>query len=127
MASSSGSHGRVTYILERLHLVQRFKAIVTGDDVPHGKPNPAIFQLAAKKIQLRCAELLAVEDAISGVRAAKSVGMKCLGVADGDRALVLFKAGADHVVSNFRETSITEIRRFFSESTPKELLGARLS
>ncbi len=124
--ASSGSQSRVTYILERLHLFQRFRAVVTGDDVPHGKPHPAIFQWAAKKIQLRRAELLAVEDAVSGVRAAKSAGMKCLGVANGEHARALLNAGADQVISSFRETSIGQILELFGKRSRTGLSSTKI-
>jgi HAD superfamily hydrolase (TIGR01509 family) len=55
-----------------------FQAIVNGQDVERKKPFPDIYILAAKKLGLNPAECLVVEDAVSGVSAAKSAGSKCL-------------------------------------------------
>ena len=60
--------------------LERFNAVVTGDDVEKTKPAPDIFLLAAKKIGLNPAECLVIEDAVSGVAAAKTAGAKCLGI-----------------------------------------------
>ena len=57
-----------------------FDATVNGMEVERKKPFPDIFKLAAKKIGLQPEECLVVEDAVSGVEAAKSAGAKCLGL-----------------------------------------------
>ncbi len=57
-----------------------FDATVNGLEVELKKPFPDIFKLAAKKIGLKPEECLVVEDAVSGVEAAKSAGAKCLGL-----------------------------------------------
>ena len=55
-----------------------FDAVITGEDVIHKKPNPEIFILAAKRMNLKPEECLIVEDAINGVRAAKASNGRCL-------------------------------------------------
>ena len=55
-----------------------FKTIVTGEDVVNKKPDPEIFLLAAKRLGLNPKDCLVIEDAVSGVAAAKSAGAKCL-------------------------------------------------
>jgi beta-phosphoglucomutase len=55
-----------------------FQAIVNGQDVERKKPFPDIYLLASEKLGLHPAECLVVEDAVSGVSAAKSAGAKCL-------------------------------------------------
>jgi len=57
-----------------------FDATVNGLEVERKKPFPDIFELAAKKIGLKPQECLVVEDAVSGVEAAKSAGAMCLGL-----------------------------------------------
>jgi len=54
-----------------------------------------------------------VEDAVSGVKAAKSAGMKCLGIAADGRIEILRAAGADHVVPDYRKISLSEVHRLF--------------
>src|SRR5215210_122330 len=84
-------------------LLEIFEANVCGRDLPQGKPHPAIFQLAAQELGLRPAACLVVEDAPSGIQAARAGGMLALGIARvGDEAL-LRAAGADVVVSSLDE------------------------
>ena len=104
--ASSGSKRRVHYILERMGLRRDFRAVITGDDVPSGKPDPTIFMRAAGRLGFAHSDLLVVEDAVSGVQAAKRAGMKCLAVASDGRAQLLLKAGADRVIPNFVGLSV---------------------
>ena len=55
-----------------------FNACVNGLEVERKKPHPDIFLFAAQKIEAQPERCLVVEDAISGVAAAKAAGMKCL-------------------------------------------------
>jgi beta-phosphoglucomutase len=57
-----------------------FNAIVTGLDVVNKKPFPDIYIKAAGLIGLSPAECLVVEDAVSGIKAGRSAGAKCLGI-----------------------------------------------
>jgi len=59
---------------------ETFDAVVAGNDVKNKKPDPEIFLLAAKKIGLNPKDCLVVEDALSGITAAKAAGCKCLGI-----------------------------------------------
>ena len=75
--------------------------MVTGDDVNAGKPSPELFLMAAAQINLLPESLLVVEDSVSGIEAARTAGMRTLGIAAGPRATALFGAGAHAVVENF--------------------------
>ena len=57
---------------------ETFDAVITAEDVIHKKPDPEIFILAAKKLNLDAKDCLVIEDAVSGVTAAKRAGAKCL-------------------------------------------------
>jgi beta-phosphoglucomutase len=66
-----------------------FDGTVTGLDVENKKPAPDIYIMAAEKIGLKPDECLVVEDAVSGIKAAKSAGCKCLAVTTSfDRSLL---------------------------------------
>ena len=112
--ATSGSRARVEYTLERFDLRGRFCAIVTGDDVPKGKPDPAIFHLAARGMQIDAESILVCEDAVSGVVAAKAAGMKCLAIAANGRRAKLQDAGADLVIENFAKTKLNAVRELFT-------------
>jgi len=55
-----------------------FDAIVDGTQVVHKKPAPDIFLLACKRLGLEPAQVLVIEDAVTGVEAARAAGSKCL-------------------------------------------------
>ena len=57
-----------------------FDAIVDGMEIPHKKPAPDTFLEAARRLGLDPASCLVIEDAVAGVAAAKSAGMRCLAV-----------------------------------------------
>lgn len=69
-----------------------FDATVNGLEVERKKPFPDIFIYAAQKLGLKPEECLVVEDAVSGVEAAKSAGAKCLGLTTSFKADDLYKA-----------------------------------
>jgi beta-phosphoglucomutase-like phosphatase (HAD superfamily) len=84
-------------------LLDLFDANVCGRDFAHGKPAPDIFLAAAADLGLPPQRCFVVEDATSGVLAAKAGNMACVGVARLDDAALLRAAGADWVVTNLDE------------------------
>jgi beta-phosphoglucomutase len=111
--ASSGSGSRVNFLLDQLDLKKHFQVIITGDEVKKGKPDPSVFLRAAQALQEDPGELLAFEDAVSGVKSAKAAGMKCVGIAQPDRASVLLDSGADHVVLDFCSLSYSKLKELF--------------
>lgn len=111
--ATSASFARARGTLHELGILPHFSALVTGNDVVNGKPDPEIFLRAAERLDLPARNLLVVEDAVSGVRAAKSAGMKCLGIASDSREVKLRAAGADHVVPDCRKLSLQQVQRLF--------------
>jgi HAD superfamily hydrolase (TIGR01509 family) len=98
--ATSASESRTRHTLERLNLLDKFAAIVTGNDVDVGKPDPAVYQLACQRLNVPTGRALAIEDAVSGIQAAKSAGLACIGVAGHQSPQKLRKAGAARVVMN---------------------------
>jgi HAD superfamily hydrolase (TIGR01509 family) len=87
-------------------LLDLFSANVCGRDLKHGKPDPEIFLLAAGALGVDPARCLVVEDAPSGIEAARRGAMAALGVARlGDTAL-LVAAGADLVVTSLDDVDL---------------------
>lgn len=69
-----------------------FHSIVTGLDVENKKPFPDIYMKASENLGLKPYECLVVEDAVSGIRAGKSAGCRCLAVTTSFDASVLKQA-----------------------------------
>ena len=79
---------------------ESFDALVCGNEVVHKKPNPDIFLLAAGKLRLPAENCLVIEDAPNGLKAAKSAGMRALGLTTSFKDDVLKAAGADWTAPN---------------------------
>jgi len=106
---SSGPPENVNLVLDKLNRRDRFMGVVTGRDVTRGKPDPQVFQLAAERLGLTPARCLVVEDAPSGVAAARAAGARCLGLAIVGRDAAALIA-ADRVVRSLREVSAMDVR-----------------
>lgn len=78
--ASNSPKERVKLALQLTGLIGYFKDnIVTFEDVPHGKPAPDVFLLAAKKAGVKADHCIVVEDSITGVTAAVDAGCWTLG------------------------------------------------
>ncbi|MCU1307865.1 MAG: hypothetical protein JWN45_2560 [Acidobacteriaceae bacterium] len=111
--ASSASRSRVQYMLELLNLKNRFRVIITGDDVIKGKPDPMIFRLAADALCVPPSQILVCEDSVNGIEAARRLGMKCLAIAANGRGPLLKTAGADRVAADFTEVRLEDLVELF--------------
>ncbi len=82
LVSSSGRDD-VQVLLRDSGLPAHLETLVTGDDVPAPKPDPAGYLLALARLDLPAGRCVAVEDSISGVRAAGAAGLRVVAVAPG--------------------------------------------
>lgn len=57
-----------------------FAAVVTGDQVRHGKPHPEPYLLAARRLGLAPADCVAIEDSPTGIASAAAAGVPVIGV-----------------------------------------------
>ncbi|MCX7918150.1 MAG: HAD family phosphatase [bacterium] len=76
--ASSSVRTDVDMVLTGLNIKDKFEVIASGDEVKEGKPNPALFLLAASRLNLPPSNCVAIEDSNPGLRAAKDAGMKCI-------------------------------------------------
>ncbi|WP_259015624.1 beta-phosphoglucomutase [Emticicia fluvialis] len=88
-------------ILERIGMLNDFDAIIDGNKIAKGKPDPEVFLKGAEELGVSPAECLVFEDAVAGVEAAKAGGMKAVGIGKKE---VLTKA--DIVVENLAGVDI---------------------
>lgn len=78
--ASASNLNYVETVLKTLDVYKYFSFVVSGDMVSRGKPDPESFLLAASKIDISPEYCLVIEDGFSGMQAAKSGGMKCVGL-----------------------------------------------
>ncbi len=76
VAIASSSHPAVIRAaVDALGLQDVLGAIVSSDEVEHGKPAPDVYLLAARRLHADPARCLVIEDSLNGVRAGRAAGM----------------------------------------------------
>jgi len=80
-------------------IIKRPLYVITGTDVKNKKPDPEIFLKAAETVGISPENTIVIEDAVSGVKAAKAAGMTCIGVTTSFNRRILLEAGADYVIN----------------------------
>lgn len=85
-------------ILKQVNLFNRFAGIVDGNSVSKAKPDPEVFLIGAKKLNLPPENCVVLEDAIAGVEAANKAHMISVGI--GDKSIL---SEADFNFSNLTE------------------------
>jgi HAD superfamily hydrolase (TIGR01509 family) len=61
-------------VLGQFDMARRFEFILTAEDVSEGKPDPEIYQTAAKRLKLGPHQIMVLEDSHNGCRAAIAAG-----------------------------------------------------
>lgn len=85
-------------ILEKVDLLKQFDAIVDGNDVSKAKPDPEVFLIAAKALNIKPKDCIVFEDSVAGVQAANTANMISIGI--GEKSVL---HEADYVFSDFTE------------------------
>jgi beta-phosphoglucomutase len=67
-------------ILEKTGIRHYFDAIVDGNDVSNAKPDPEVFLIAAKLLDVNPENAIVFEDSVAGVQAANIGKMTSIGI-----------------------------------------------
>ncbi len=94
------------FLRSGLSLQEFFDVDISGRDFAQGKPHPEIFLTGAAELGVAPERCFVVEDAASGVQAAKAAGMAALGLARADDEELLAAANADLVVTSLDEVDV---------------------
>jgi beta-phosphoglucomutase len=78
--ATSSSRSEAELELRILGIADRFRTVITSDEVRRSKPEPDIYLLAAKRLGVPPQYCVAVEDSSSGVQSARQAGMTVLAV-----------------------------------------------
>lgn len=107
--ASNSSMKLINTTLKRFNLNRYFSAKISGESVKRGKPAPDIYLAAAKKIKVKPAECLVIEDTGSGISAAKKAGMLCIGLLDKKYYKKEALEQADLIIENLKEINPKKI------------------
>lgn len=97
---TAGDRHNVAFVMERLRMDPLPLAIVGGDEGFTGKPTPAIFLEAARRIGVAPAHCIVFEDAPFGIEAARRAGMRAVAVCTTHSAAEL---AGPHVIAAVRD------------------------
>ncbi len=97
--ASSAPRANVETVIDVLQAGTLFDALVCGEDVTRGKPDPQVFLTAATALGVSPGRCVVVEDAPAGVEAAQRAGMPVIGVLTSHTALTadVVVASLDHL------------------------------
>ncbi len=88
------------YIIEKVDVKDMFDAVVDGTDVSKAKPDPEVFLIAAKLLNIEPENCIVFEDSVAGVQAANTAKMISIGIGSEE---VLGEA--DYVFKDFTDIS----------------------
>lgn len=80
--ATATSRDRAVMYLERINALQYFDAVICGDMVKNGKPEPDIYLTAAAELGLPPEECAAFEDSPNGLKSAYAAGCKAVMIPD---------------------------------------------
>ena len=83
IALASSSHYRVIdAVVDKLAIRNYFNVIHSGEEEAYGKPHPAVYLGAVRKLGVKPFECMAFEDSINGLIAAKAARIKAVAIPD---------------------------------------------
>jgi len=106
--ASSAPLANVDAIVDELGIRSCFAALVSGAEMA-GKPDPAVFLEASRRIGIMPERCLVIEDSVAGVEAARRGNMKCLAVTTTNRRELL--NDAHFVLDSLQELSWATVGR----------------
>ncbi len=109
--ASSAAKVTIDRVFNRFNLHQYFSHIVSGEDFPHSKPHPAIFEYAASLSIASKENCIVIEDSTNGIRAAKAASLFCVGY-NSENSKLQDLSLADVVVEHLHELSFASISNY---------------
>jgi HAD superfamily hydrolase (TIGR01509 family) len=118
--ASGGRREQIEFTLRDTPLAQSFSVLVSAEDVPIGKPDPAIYRITLEKINaaeplprppIQPAQCLVIEDSVAGIRAGLAAGMRVLAMATTYPPNEL--TAAHLVMKNLENVSLSQLETLF--------------
>lgn len=97
---TSASKGTIEKVFNRFNLYPYFSHLLSGEDFPKSKPDPAIFLSAAGLSKHGKNECIVIEDSTNGIKAAKAADIRVIGYKSANSKQQDYTL-ADYVISDF--------------------------
>ncbi len=96
-------------LLAGLGIRQRFKAVVIGDELPHGKPHPLPYLEGLRAANAAPDRSVAFEDSRSGIKSACAAGITTIGIRTSLSHADLVEAGSRMTASTFEDPELMKL------------------
>jgi HAD superfamily hydrolase (TIGR01509 family) len=98
-------------MLSGLAIMHRFKAVIIGDELAHGKPHPMAYLEGLRAVNAAPERSLAFEDSRSGIQSATAAGIATIGMRTTLIDADLIAAGAVMTAPNFEDAELLRLVR----------------
>jgi HAD superfamily hydrolase (TIGR01509 family) len=96
-------------LLSGLGIMHRFKAVVIGDELPHGKPHPMPYLEGLRAVSAAPNLSLAFEDSRSGIKSASAAGIATVGIRTSLSHADMVEAGALLTAKTFDDPDLIKL------------------
>jgi HAD superfamily hydrolase (TIGR01509 family) len=96
-------------LLAGLGIMHRFKAVIIGEELPHGKPHPMPYVEGLRAANAAPNMSIAFEDSRSGVKSASSAGIATVGIRTSLSHTALIEAGAIATAETFDDPELMSL------------------
>ena len=111
--ATSGTLEKSSAVLKAAKVPFKQMVYINGSDVKNKKPDPELFLLAAAGLAINPADCVVIEDAPSGIQAAKAAGAKCIAVTNSADADKLREA--DLICDSLEQMDIETIQKIIDK------------
>ena len=102
--ATSSNRQSVDILFEKFDLRKYFDSVLTLEDIARPKPDPEIYLISARQLNIKPSGCIVFEDSNAGVEAAKRAGMKCIAVSNTAPKEQLAKA--DLIIAGFKNLTL---------------------
>jgi len=109
IAVTNAPRANAEMMLSGLGIADRFKAIIIGDELPHGKPHPMPYLEGLRAVNATPDLSLAFEDSRSGIQSASAAGIATIGIRTSLSHDEMVAAGARMTARTFDDPEFVEL------------------
>jgi len=109
--ASQNIRKNIDFYLEEVGIKEKFDAITTVEELTKFKPDPQIFEITCKKLNVKPEECVMIDDSLFGFEPAKRLGIKTIGIASKFQDKKKLEKVADIVIDSLEELSYEKINR----------------
>jgi HAD superfamily hydrolase (TIGR01509 family) len=96
-------------LLAGLQIMDRFKAVVLGDELPQGKPHPMPYLEGLRAVNAAADQSVAFEDSRSGIKSASAAGIATVGIRTSLSHVDMIEAGAVLTARSFDDPELLRL------------------